>query len=114
MNSRWTRLHSVALLALLAIAPALAGGNTCDDGEEPDVIVGAIFDHAKYGTANGATGFAIGTESCNVGTCELDWLSGTPFHPVIAQNMFRLHEGRFEQIGTGWLKHGFATLDNDL
>ena len=114
MNSRWTRLHSVALLALLAIAPALAGGNTCDEGEEPDVIVGAIFDHARYGTANGATGFAIGTESCNVGTCELDWLSGTPFHPVIAQNMFRLHEGRFVQIGTGWLKHGFATLDNDL
>jgi len=114
MKSRWTVLYSVALLVLLAISPAIAGGNSCDPGEEPDVIVGAIFDHAKYGTANGATGFAIGTESCNIGTCELDWLSGTPFHPVIGQNMYRLHNGRFTQIGTGWLKHGFATLNNNL
>ena len=114
MKSSWTPLYSIALLALLAISPVVAGGNSCDPGEEPDVIVGAIFDHAKYGTSNGATGFAIGTESCNVGTCELDWLSGTPFHPVIGQGMFRLKDGRFTQIGVGWLKHGFATLDNDL
>jgi hypothetical protein len=114
MSLKWSPLRGSALIALLAFAPALAQDNDCDPGEEPDVIVGAIFDHANYGTADGATGFAIGTESCNIGSCELDWLSGTPFHPVIAQNMFRLMDGRFTQVGVGWLKHGFATLNNNL
>jgi hypothetical protein len=110
---RSTGIVSVVTVLLGAFV-AFAGANQCDPGESPDVIVGAIFDRAVYGTSAGATGFAIGTESCNIGTCHLDWLSGTPFHPVIGQNMFRLMDGRFQQIGVGWLKHGFATLNNDL
>ena len=38
------------------------------------------------------------------------WRSSTNLHPVIGQNMYRWKDGRFEQIGMGWLKHGFFAL----
>jgi hypothetical protein len=87
---------------------------TCEAGETPDVIVGDLHELARYGTANGITGYAVGTTSCNVGTCWLNWISSTNEHPVIGQNMFRYKDGRFEQIGMSWLKHGFFALSETL
>ncbi|MCA8922409.1 MAG: fibronectin type III domain-containing protein, partial [Planctomycetes bacterium] len=80
----------------------------------PDVIVGDLHDLARYGSANGITAFAVGTTSCNLGTDRLKWFSNTNEHPVIGQNMYRLKDGRFEQIGMSWLKHGFFALSGNL
>jgi hypothetical protein len=74
------------------------------------VIVGDLVGTGNYGTIGGITAYSVGTTSCNVGTCWLKWISGTPEHPVIGQNMYRLKDGRFEQIGQAWLKHGFTAL----
>ncbi|MFQ5461547.1 MAG: hypothetical protein ACE5E5_02865, partial [Phycisphaerae bacterium] len=63
--------------------------------------------------------FSVGTASCNVGDVPLVWCDDpSPFcaaneHPVIAQNMYRLKDNRFEQIGLSWLKHGFAAVDGE-
>jgi hypothetical protein len=80
----------------------------------PDVIVGSLYQVANYGSSNGISAFAVGTYSCNVGDVWLNWFPNNNQHPVIAQNMFRLKGGRFEQIGQSWLKHGFYALSNTL
>ncbi|MCG8409591.1 MAG: hypothetical protein MI923_30665 [Phycisphaerales bacterium] len=108
----------VALLSLCLAAPtALA---------VPDVIVGGLGvsgnngsnqnDIVEWGTLGGIMAYSVATTSCNVGTSSLLWIDeGFDLrHPVIAQNMFRLMDGKFEHIGQSWLKHGFCALDQDL
>lgn len=98
------------ITALLGIGlTAVAYGQACG-GPGADLIVGDIPNVSNYGTANGILGIAIGTTSCNVGSVEISWISNTNKHPVIGENLFRLKNGRFEQIGQAWLKHGFAAL----
>lgn len=87
----------------------------------PDVIVGSLQNIFSYGGVGGIAAFAVGTVSCNIGDDILLWCDSAVAgfcaakdHPVIAQNMYRLHNGRIEQIGMSWLKHGFCALDDTL
>jgi hypothetical protein len=102
----------------MALLPALAGAqdaNLCDEpGEAPDLVVGDLYDVARFGTTGGITGFSVATTSCNLGTCWAEWDGDTNAHPVIGQNMFRLKDGRFEQVGQSWVKHGFFALSQDF
>ena len=99
---------------LLALVPAWAlaqDPNACDEpGEAPDIIVGDLPNVQRYGTQGGITAFSLGTIACNVGTCQANWVGSTNQHPVIVQNLYRLKDGRFEQIGQSWVKHGFAAF----
>lgn len=105
----------LATCLVLAGAAAFGGAdNSCDEGDFPDVIVGDIHETASYPPQGGITAFSLGTWSCNVGTCELSWSAADNRHPVIAQSLYRYAGGRFEQIGIGWLKHGFFALSNSL
>lgn len=92
-------------------------GSACDS-TGPDVIVGdlpgLIFAAHEGPAQNGISAYGIGTTSCNVGDEILLWQSGNPNHPVIAQNIYRLVDGRFSQVGIGWLKHGFLALSGNL
>ncbi|MBI4719566.1 MAG: hypothetical protein HY763_17355 [Planctomycetes bacterium] len=78
----------------------------------PDVIVGELHDVGSYGTLgfSGIYAFSVGTTSCNAGDTPVSWFGNNNQHPVIAQNMYRLKDGRFEQIGMSWLKHGFLAV----
>ncbi len=96
----------LSMLLSLASTPAALGG--------ADVIVGDLYDPQSYGAAGGIDAYAIGTISCNIGDVDLLWIPNTNQHPVIGQNLFRLRNGRFEQIGQAWLKHGFAALTQNL
>jgi hypothetical protein len=108
---------SAALAAVLATA-----GGSAQAGVGPDVTVFSFTDVGNYGSADGFAAYSVGTRSCNRGDVPVDWCSffngghcapgaAETDHPVIAQNLYRLKDGRFSQIGMSWLKHGFASLN---
>ena len=97
----------------------------------PDVIVGGVGvsgtngsnqnDVVNFGPSGDTKAFSVATTSCNIGNQTLWWYDcgdiNNPIcarHPVISQNIFRLKEGRFEQLGQSWLKHGFCALSQNL
>ncbi len=100
-----------AVVAATAVPDALAG--SCDS-VGPDVIVGGLDGILRWGTVGNVTGYSIGTTSCNIGDVPANWVASTVNHPVIAQNLYRYKDGRFEQIGLSWVKHGFAALSESL
>lgn len=112
-------IGSVAVLLGQFQANAVPGGDDGGVAAGPDVIVGGIPDVASYGSAtvNGVVirAYAFGTTSCNIGTTQLDWYaSPSNQHPYIPMNMYRFYNGRFEQIGMSWGKHGFCALQQTL
>ena len=106
----------IAITACAGAACVAIGGGVTDGA---DVIAGSITGPAYYGTLNGMSAYSIGTESCNIGNVPLLWddttADGTPAnrHPVISQNMYRLKDGQFEQLGQSWLKHGFFAVQGN-
>jgi hypothetical protein len=97
-----------------ADASEQAADASCGGTQGPDVIVGHLPQVSSYGSVGGIAAFSVGTTSCNIGNAELLWIYDQNRHPVIAQNMYRLKDGRFEQVGMSWLKHGFAALTGNL
>jgi len=87
----------------------------------PDVVVGDLIGLAQFGSASGnQVGLAVGTDSCNFGTVDLNWFQNpSNDHPVIPQNLYRMSGGatndeRFEQIGQSQVKHAFTALTQNL
>jgi hypothetical protein len=105
---RWIPLGSLAFVGLFWAACQLRLAAQPGGDATPDVIVGDIYQLRTWGSLSNQTAFSIGTISCNIGTARLDWIASTPVHPVIAQNLYRVRDGRIEQLGMSWLKHGFV------
>ncbi len=111
-----------AVLSLFVSTAIMLGSSSVQAGTiGPDVTVFTLSDTNNYGTSGGIRGYSVGTTSCNVGDQPLNWcdnVSGCGLgttgadHPVIAQNMYRLKNGRFDQIGASWLKHGFVSTNS--
>ncbi|HKQ50250.1 MAG TPA: hypothetical protein VJZ71_19410 [Phycisphaerae bacterium] len=105
----------VLVVAFAAFGPWCARATAQSTG--PDVIVSKLAgnddasDILRRSSTGGISAYSMGTQSCNVGSLPVNWYSTSALHPVISQNMFRLKDGRFEQIGQAWLKHGFLAED---
>ncbi len=87
----------------------------------PDVVVGDLSGLSQFGSSSGTqVGLAVGTDSCNFGTVDLNWFAlPSNDHPVIPQNLYRMSGGttndeRFEQIGQSSVKHAFTALTNNI
>ena len=87
----------------------------------PDVIVGELIglEQEDPGAVDGRVGLALGTDACNKGTVDVDWLQlPSNDHPFIPQNLYRMSGGadntqQFEQIGQSWGKHAFFAASSD-
>ncbi len=114
-----------AASSVILFAPLFAASSV-QAAAGPDVTVFTISDVGNtYGSSGGIRGYSVGTTSCNIGTVPLNWCDNNGGcgigangqattdhdHPVIAQNMYRLKNGRFDQIGASWLKHGFVSTN---
>jgi hypothetical protein len=67
--------------------------------------------YAYHGVVSGVAAFSTATTSCTgVGNLRAEWFSSTR-HPLISSNLYRLLNGRFEQIGMNTLKHSFCAVD---
>lgn len=79
-----------------------------------DVWVCSLPNISNYGLVGTQRGYAVGTTSANQGDTNLDWNPNAVAHPVICQNLYRYQNGRYEQIGMAWLKHGFCALQQNI
>src|SRR5438094_5768554 len=87
----------------------------------PDVIVGDLIDLVQLdnGAVNGKVGVSLGTDACNKGTENVEWIAlPDNRHPFIPQNLYRMSGGndntqQFEQIGQSWGKHAFAAASSN-
>ncbi len=76
----------------------------------PDIALCEITAVTSWGTLDGTMAYSIGTNAVNVGADSLDVIQASNRHPVLGHNMYRLTDGRFEQIGQSWVMHGFCAL----
>src|SRR5262245_14998527 len=87
----------------------------------PDVIVGELLTlvQSDNGAVNNRVGLALGTDACNQGTIDVDWLAlPNNDHPFIPQNLYRMSGGatnneRFEQLGQSRGKHALTAAAAD-
>ena len=89
-------------------------GGCVDPSAGANVVAGDLDEAIAYGDVGGTSAYAIATTACNIGDEEVLWISGNDSHPVVGHNLYRLENGRFEQLGASWVKHGFAALQRDL
>jgi hypothetical protein len=132
----WNRaLLAACGITILGLAGAAVGGFAQTGGPAPakdkvaiqaigpDVTVFTLSGVGNYGVSGGYAGYSVGTVSCNRGDTPLNWCdngggagcapgAGSEDHPVIAQNLYRLKDGRFQQLGMSWLKHGFVSTNS--
>ena len=112
MRVAYSTAKSFLVIVAFLFGASLAwsqANNECDQpGEAPDVVPGPLLVPIRHGTARGISAYSFGTNACNLGTCWMKFIASTNEHPLISQNMYRLKNGRFEQIGQSWLKHAFG------
>ncbi len=123
-------LPSVALfLAAVAGPDKPAPGETAPDTGSavqavagPDLAVGPIHVLVQFGregaVGSGTVGLAMNTTGCNKGNAPVHWFAlPNTDHPLLTGNLYRLRTvagaDRFEQVGYGWIKHGFGAAQDD-
>ncbi len=106
-------LSTRASAPLLIVAALLAPARPCP-ADGPDVIVGDITGAMRYAAVGDISAYSFGATSCNIGTEDALWIVNTPDHPLVHQAIYRLMNGRIEQLGQSWLKHTFGTIDNGI
>ncbi len=105
-------------LSLSCVIACMHCATTFAIGSGPDILVSDLPFIVIYNETNGISAYAIATTSCNIGDVPIPWIDDVESpdgnrHPVIAQNLYRYENNRFEQIGMSWVKHGFCGVNDN-
>src|SRR3954470_15164327 len=84
---------------------AMAGGAMA---QSPDLVVAEITGASAYVSAGSPKAYSLALSYCNLGDGPANFDSSSGQHPVVTQNLYRLQNGRFEQIGQAWAQHLLA------
>jgi len=106
MMGQGSKLRVAACAIALATATAAVASG-------PDIVIGNLFGTRNWGEVGDTVAYSVATEACNRGDEPSKWIADTNEHPVIAQNLYRHKDGRLEQIGMSWLKHGFFAVNGN-
>lgn len=105
---------ALALAALTLAGPAQAQFPCSTPAPGPDLAVGRVSGSQLWGTAGGQSSYSFGTTICNLGTAPAAYETNAVAHPVMGQNLYRIENGRLEQIGMGWMRHAFTPLQQNF
>lgn len=106
---------AVMLLCSFSVTAGGTGGTVCPLPGGPDLIMGDLQSTTNYtvGSSDGVPvdALSVGITVCNIGDANAEYQAmPSNLHPVFAPGLFKLKDGRIEQIGMGWVLHGFAAL----
>ncbi len=97
----------VSAIGVFALSSVGAAGG-------PDALIGDLATGSFFGQADGVAAYAFGYATCNLGDAPLVFQANTNNHPLWTQNLYRLKDGLFQQIGMGHVIHGFFALEQSL
>ena len=79
-----------------------------------DILIGDLFQMNQFGREGAEIAASMASTTCNAGADPLNWfVNPDPRHPFITQATYRIFDGRIEQIGMSWAKHGFGAAQTD-
>ncbi len=105
------RSRSIQVAAPLAFLLVQSGAAL---GAGPDLIVGSITATNNYGQVGGIHAYSLGVIACNLGDANSAWIDSTADHPLLAQSLYRLRDGRLEQIGISFALHTSSVLESNF
>ena len=102
---------------------AEGGPPGCSDWSgDQDVQLIAMSSVQQVARSGGRVVIAPSATLKNVGTANVPWFSkfsgtfppyGNDQHPFLVWNLYRMEDGRFEQLGRSWVKHAFLTINSN-
>ena len=113
-------IRSITTAAAIAFAasPTLAQSLDATDASAahargligPDVIYQNVTDIDSFGPVGTKRAYIGDSYTCNIGDQPLLFGFGANGSPVLVFNLYRLHNGRIEQIGMSWAKHACCAI----
>lgn len=98
---------SLASLVVMTVSQAHAAAG-------PDVIIGFVDDGREDSRVGSKVGLTASTNACSIGTEPVSWRRLSDHrHPAITVNLYRLADGRMEQLAASWVKHGFFATNQE-
>jgi len=79
----------------------------------PDLICSEITNGQTYGVVGDYQSYSFGDVTCNVGDAPFTYVDSSPDHPVFTSSLYRIQDGRFEQIGLSYVSHTFFPIQGN-